>query len=970
MRGLSRLLANDLVRLRRLGVAESALILLALLCVVIPQWQSVSSHEVRRRQEVKSYLRAAIELAQSKLLALPKGTLPSVYQAGDVTIRFYRPNGPWIDPDNSCVWSTFSSAATVDQGFELEGFPECEANPVLAAWNSRAGPNIGILAEMSRNRAYRSLRSLHAAAAATTSLAGLCIVALVMAQMSGVSSELPRSRRRSNAAAWGILAVSLAGTAAAWTSMQTHFKVPPGQAVTLARDYPTQALVAGLAISVLLFDIALVLSSTRARALGLAELMAARHRESEARIRAVIDQAPDGIVTLDSSGRIETFNPSAEALFGYSTEEASELVLSRLVPMCSPLQLPNLVGKDGAECGAQRKDGSIFPAELTLSRIELEDRVRYTAIIRDVSARKQAAEELRESQERFALAAQGANDGLWDWNLKTDEVYYSPRWKAMIGEEAGTVTGEPSEWLDRIHPEDLGAFRSQMADHSSGSTAHFEVEYRIRHAGGEYLWMLSRGLAVRDDEGKATRIAGSQTDITSRKQNERRLLHQALHDPLTGLHNRSYFLSELERVRRQSAIEGGRLFGLLFLDLDRFKLVNDSLGHVVGDQLLVKIAEQLRECLRPGDIICRLGGDEFAVLVDHLKDTEGATRLAKRIQAKLEEPVRVGTQEVFTAVSIGIALSSDGRLSPEDMLRDADTAMYRAKASGRARYEIFDQGMHTQAVMQLKVENDLRRAVERGELIVEYQPIVRLTDGRVVSCEALMRWQHPERGLLQPSEFIGVAEETGTIGGLTEWLLEAVCLQSVEWAAQGLPPIRIALNVSPRQLLSQGFDDLVVAAARRHDVPLSALQLEFTESAFLETTDIAKETLSALSAAGVRISLDDFGTGYSSLVYLHRFPLDVIKIDRSFIGRIPEDSDSAAIAGGLIALAHSLNLEVVAEGVESPAQLAFLIERKCDLVQGFALGRPVRPEAFAAKLLSGVDIRQIVAEREVLALQA
>lgn len=969
MPSLSRLLALDMARLRRPGLAESVLVLLALLCVVIPQWRSVSSHEVRRRAEVKSQLAGALQLAESKLLALPEGAPLKSYQQGEVTIRYYEASGRWIDPDNSCAWSTFSSASTIESGYELEGFNECLDRPVVAAWNSRAGPNIGIFAEVPRSQAYSSSTSLSAATVATTAIAALCIVALVMAQLSSVGG-LPSSRRRGNAAAWGILAVSLAATAAVWLSMRDRFNISPDQSVTLGQDYPTQVLLAGLAISVLLFDIALVLSSTRARALGLAELMTARHRESEARIRAVIDQAPDGIVTLDSSGRIETFNPGAENLFGYSKEQAVQLVLSRLLPACTPLAMPNLVGRGGAECKARRKDGSIFPAELTLSRIELDDRVRYTAIIRDASARKQAEEELRESQERFALAAQGANDGLWDWNLKTDEVYYSPRWKAMIGEEAGDITGEPADWLDRIHPDDLETFCSGMSDHIGGSTAHFEVEYRIRHSGGEHFWMLTRGLAVRDQEGKATRIAGSQTDITSRKQNEWRLLQQALHDPLTGLHNRSYFLSELERVRREAAVEGGRLFGLLFLDLDRFKLVNDSLGHVVGDQLLVKIAEQLRECVRPGDIICRLGGDEFALLVDDLKDAEDATRLARRIQQKLEEPLRVGKQEVFTAVSIGIALSSDGRRTPEEMLRDADTAMYRAKAGGRARYEIFDQGMHTQAVRQLKIENDLRRAVEREELIVHYQPIVRLTDGCVVSCEALMRWQHPGRGLLQPSEFIGVAEETGSISSLTEWLLEMVCLQSVAWEAEGLPPVRIAINVSPRQLLSPGFEDLVFAAARRHKVPLSALQLEFTESAFLETTDTAKETLSALSAGGVRISLDDFGTGYSSLVYLHRFPLDVIKIDRSFIGRIPGDHDSAAIAGGLIALAHSLNLEVVAEGVESPAQLVFLIEHHCDLAQGYALGRPAEAEVFAPALASGVNINQVLTGPETLSLHA
>lgn len=731
--------------------------------------------------------------------------------------------------------------------------------------------------------------------------------------------------------------------------------ISPAESISapITQNYPAQVLLAGLAISVLLFDIALVLSSTRARAMAIAELMTRRFRDGEVRIRAVLDSAPDGIVSFNPSGVISMFNPGAEKLFGYNRDEIANKRIQDL--------LPHLEIEEGRvfqqlDRKALRKGGREFPAEVTLSRMEIDGRLSYIAIVRDVSARREAQERLTESEERYALAARGANDGLWDWNLKTNSIYYSARWRSMIGIEGDEFGSSPEEWLGRIHSEDVAALRRRLADHLDGREPHFECEYRIQHANGGYRWMLTRGIAVRDEEAKATRIAGSQTDITDRKRAERQLLYDALHDPLTGLPNRTYFMGRVDQARINAARSSNRMFGLLFLDIDRFKVVNDSLGHYVGDQLLVAVSERLKNCLRPGDTICRLGGDEFAILVEQIDGVGNATGIAERIQHDLERPLRVGEREIFAAVSIGIALSSTGKQTADELLRDADLAMYRAKSRGKARYELFSQRLHTRAVELLQLETDLRHAVERDELVLHYQPIVDLASGEISSCEALIRWNHPQKGLMPPGEFIAVAEESGAIIQITRWVLEAACRQRQAWIDAGLPAVRVSVNISPRQLLQQDIYNLVAETLSAYEQPPEALQIELTESALMESSESTVAPLKELYERGVRISLDDFGTGYSSLIYLRRFPIHNIKIDQSFVRSIPHDEGNAAIASGLIALAHSLNLYVVAEGVETIEQLRFLRDKGCDEIQGYVVSPAVPAAEFAEILLSRIDV--------------
>ena len=716
-------------------------------------------------------------------------------------------------------------------------------------------------------------------------------------------------------------------------------------------NQPAQVLLGGFAMSVLLFDIGLVLSSTRSSALAMAELMTKRVRESEARIRGVIDQAPDGIITFDKLGVVETFNPGAERLFGYPAQDASGRRIDELMPACveyepghnAPAKIIKDPSNGGREITGKRKDGTSFPIELTISQMELDDRRMFTAIVRDISERKGAEEALRESEQRYALAARAVNDGLWDWNLLTEEIYYSPRWKVGLGYSESEIECRTKEWFSRVHPEDLPQLLSQLENHVEGKTIQFECEHRVLHRDGAYRWMLSRGAAVRDESGKAIRLAGSQTDITARKRAENQLLHDALHDPLTALPNRTYFMRRLETASRRATRNDEGLFAVLFLDVDRFKVVNDSLGHVVGDQLLVGIAHRLRTLVRPDDVVARLGGDEFAILLEDIANESLATQIADRLQKELSEPFIVGDQEVFTAASIGIAFGTGDQETAVELIRNADTAMYRAKSLGRARYEKFDQVMHLYAVELLQLETDLRRALDREEFLLYYQPIVSLQTLQVTSCEALIRWRHPERGMVLPGEFIPVAEDTGLIIPMSAWVLRTACEQAKAWKEAGLE-IPISVNISPRHIKHEDLHEAITAILDETGLDPRLLRIELTESALMENADSTIKPLYRLYSKGVEISLDDFGTGYSSLTYLRRFPISTLKIDESFIREIATDPSDAAICSGVIALAHSLGLNVVFEGVETESQLAFLRQKACDEVQGRAICAPLPAE--------------------------
>ena len=552
----------------------------------------------------------------------------------------------------------------------------------------------------------------------------------------------------------------------------------------------------------------------------------------------------------------------------------------------------------------------------------------------EVTERKLAEEALRMSEERYSVAVRGANDGVWDWDLDKNKVYYSQRWKKILGYNDDEITSSPAEWLDRIHPNDFKQVREDLAAHQEGYTPHFVSEHRLKHKNGAYRWVLVRGLAVRTEGKKAHRLAGSLTDITARKSAEERLLHDAMHDTLTSLPNRAYFLDQLKRSIQRMRRYNESMGAVLLIDLDRFKLVNESFGHQAGDQLLVSIARRLEASLRPQDIIARFGGDEFAILLDDINTMEVVVHVANRIQGALAKPFTLQNQEVFTSASIGIVTNAEKYDHAEDLLRDADSAMYEAKANGRGCYHIFETNLRTRNQAKLQLENDLRRAQERQEFELYYMPIVALPGGAIYSLEALIRWNHPERGMVMPNDFIPVAEENGQIIPINEWVLRTACQQLKDWLKIN-PSIRVSVNLSARQLKNPNLSQEIAQVMAESGLAGSSLQLEITESAALEDFDQTVATLSSLNGMGIQISLDDFGKSYSSLDYLKRFPVSTIKIDKSFIWDIPEDGDDAVITRTIISVGHLLNKHVVAEGVETHRQLDFLHRHQCDAVQGY-----------------------------------
>jgi diguanylate cyclase (GGDEF)-like protein len=446
-------------------------------------------------------------------------------------------------------------------------------------------------------------------------------------------------------------------------------------------------------------------------------------------------------------------------------------------------------------------------------------------------------------------------------------------------------------------------------------------------------------------------LAGSITDISARKRAEEELRRAAMHDGLTGLVNRASFLEYLERAVARVQRRPDRAVGLLFLDLDRFKQVNDSLGHLAGDRLLASIARRLQGCVRPGDVLARLGGDEFAVLLDDIRDPTDATRVAERMQEVLHMPFLSEGTEIVVSASIGIAFGGIGLEGPEDLLRDADLAMYRAKATGKARFEVFDVGLRASERARAGLENDLRRALDRGELRVHYQPIVNASDGRIVAFEALARWAHPQRGLLNAASFIPLAEESGTITALGRWVLREALRQLHAWQRDypASPPLTVSVNLSPREVLQPRLATAVAEALRQADVPAQSLSLEITESLFIDGGETAVATLHELAALGVRLHLDDFGIGYSSLSYLHRFPISAVKIDRYFVNRI-DAAECEAIVRSVVELSKRLGMDAIAEGAESDAQSDRLRAIGCRLLQGYACARPMPPNDMEALL--------------------
>lgn len=579
--------------------------------------------------------------------------------------------------------------------------------------------------------------------------------------------------------------------------------------------------------------------------------------------------------------------------------------------------------------------------------------VRLRTLLRAERARREAEERARAlgaSEERYALSVAGANDGLYDWNMRTGAAYYSARFKATLGFAEDELPNEMAALTRRIHPDDMPRVRQRMIDHLKGLTPYFEDEYRIMHKDGTYRWVLTRGVTVRDPKtGRAIRMAGSMTDMTGR----------GVFDPLTGLPNRTLLLDRLRRVFLRSSRHGSG-FALLFLDLDRFKIINDSLGHHTGDDLLIQVARRLQNAVRASDTVARLGGDEFVIILEDLSDRDIEASI-HRVGEQVSGGYHVGGRDIFISASIGAVLDTAAYDVAEDILRDADTAMYQAKQSDRP-YVVFDVEMRESVRRRLQIENELRRAVANEEFTLVYQPIVSLATGEVVAVEALARWDSPVRGRIEPVEFINVMEEIGLILPFSSWVLMEACLQLIAWDAMRQPgnPPAVSVNLSSRQVARPELVSEVSSVLDRTGLEPNRLVLEITESAIMDRADQAMATLHKLKDLGVRVMMDDFGTGHSSLGALHSLPIDSFKIDRSFIRRLPTDQPAVELVRTMIVLGHNLGVEIVAEGIETTAQLALLNRFGCDMGQGILFGSPeglgnVQPARVKATTLATLE---------------
>jgi diguanylate cyclase (GGDEF)-like protein/PAS domain S-box-containing protein len=574
------------------------------------------------------------------------------------------------------------------------------------------------------------------------------------------------------------------------------------------------------------------------------------------------------------------------------------------------------------------------------------------ARIRTHLSAKRAKDALRQSEERYALAARGSNDGLWDWNLESNTIFFSSRWKAMLGWEEEEIGEDPEDWFRRVHPEDIERLKHEIQMHLEGFTPHYENEYRMLHRDGNYLWMMGRGMAIRDPWGKAYRMAGSLTDITRGK----------VADPLTGLPNRLLFRDRLGRMLERAQRLKDYVIAVIFVDLDDFKLINDSLGHSAGDELLITVARQIEDVIRTSDTVARLGkghtvarlgGDEFIILLDNIKNSDNAIHVANRIKQMFEAPFSVTGHELFTSASMGIALNTAESRKPEDLLRDADTAMYQAKVNGKGRFEIFDSRMRADVTARLQLDTELRHAAARHEFENHYQPIVSLETGLIAGFETLVRWQHPSQGLLLPACFIKVAEDSGLLIPIEEEILEAACRSLHQWHVRFpyLSHLTVAVNLCSKHFLQPDLVPWIREIQARTGLPSSSLTLEITESTLMADPDAAADIMRQLQESSVKLALDDFGTGYSSLSYLHRFPLHTLKIDRSFVGGLGTNDKNIEMVRTIITLAHSLGMSVVAEGVETLEQAVALKMLGCAFAQGYYFSAALNVQG-AADLLA------------------
>ncbi len=686
-------------------------------------------------------------------------------------------------------------------------------------------------------------------------------------------------------------------------------------------------------------------------------------RKQEEQYRCIVETAVEGIWVLDQNNQTSFVNQQMAMMLGYTAAEMlGETLFSfmdeegiAIANTCLERRRQGI--SEAHDFKFRRKNGTNLWAIVSTAPL-FDQEGHYTGalgMVTDITDRKQAEAALRQSEHQLNSILHSLSDIVWSASATGDQfLYINPMVEKVYGRPVSDFLSNPNLWLEMVHPEDRD--RVIAASQALFDRGRKDLEYRIIRADGEVRWLRDRCYMICDTVSKTMRLDGIATDITERKQIETQLAHNAYHDALTGLPNRLLFIDRLQQVIARLQRHPQEQFAVLFLDLDRFKVVNDSLGHLVGDQLLIEIARRLQTCLRPEDTVARLGGDEFTILLNSIQDVNDAIAIAERLQAVIQSPFYLGHHEIFTSASIGIALHDTGFTQPEELLRNADTALYQAKDQGKARSAVFNAEMYAQAVNLLQLETDLRWAIERQELRVYYQPIISLATGTITGFEALVRWLHPAKGLISPAEFIPVAEETGLITAIGQWILYEACQQLRQWQIQfpNYTSLTMSVNLSSKQLSQVNFVAQVDEILQQTKLTPHSLKLEITESAIMERPEVAAKVLEQLKKRGIQLCVDDFGTGYSSLAYLHQFPINILKIDRSFIRQIDEQVEGFAIVRAIITLAENLGLSVVAEGIETAQQMAQLQNLHCDYGQGYFFSKPLNQQAAETLLLNAL----------------
>jgi diguanylate cyclase (GGDEF)-like protein/PAS domain S-box-containing protein len=674
--------------------------------------------------------------------------------------------------------------------------------------------------------------------------------------------------------------------------------------------------------------------------------------ESEARYRAIVqDQSdlvlrwlPNFMITYANQPLCHLFNASEEQIIGgsflgYIDPEMAADVSAQIRASSqehpsllfeSPLTLPN-----ANQIWVQWKGQVLFDHTGAISEIQ--------SVGRDISEARRLQESLRESNERYLLATEGSNDGIWDYDLRGNHLFVSPRLIEILGYADDGLFRQPQTAISIVHPDDLDNFNQAIADHLSHKTPYLRLDCRLRRMDQTYGWFAVRGLAVHQPGLPAHRIAGSIMDINREKEFQDQLSYKAFHDALTGLANRSLFLNRLQHTLDRYRWPRQGLAAVLFLDLDYFKLVNDGFGHQAGDSLLIKTAHRIEECLRPGDTVARFGGDEFAILVEDIITIDDAIIIADRIQQQLSKPFQIEDHSIYVSASIGIATTASAPANTDSILRNADIAMYRAKERGRGRYVIFDPNMHNEVLSHMERDRDLRNAILNNELILHYQPVLSLTEKRIIGLEALIRWQHPQLGMLYPRDFLDSIVESSLTEQITSWILDTTCAHLSQVQAAGYPDMNVAVNMSNAQLSLPSLLTLIQKSLQTSAIAPEHLEIEITESVTIEHMNRLRQVFEKINALGVSISVNEYGCRYSFLEDLERLNVKRLRLGKDYLGWANKER-SRFFEHVLISLSRAFNLELVVGHVETTDQLKYLRAESCDLFQGKLVSEPIASE--------------------------